>query len=172
MSLRVSRIAVRKASGEGCESAVRMPVYPGMRGTGQSRGIGTGSGVYIPRPPASDTAAASGGRPTLSRFVQCQSLESVKGEDVHTIAYRLAQRDCIATICQHEFTNSSSTETYTRIPSSFVRGVLIVILGIEVENLLVASGCRRGMWLRCKSITVPLRLRRSNAVVDPRFVVG
>jgi len=31
VSLRVSRIAVRRASGEGCESAVRMPVYPGMR---------------------------------------------------------------------------------------------------------------------------------------------
>jgi len=44
VSLRVSRIAVRKASGEGCESAVRMPVYAGMRGTGQSRGIGTGGG--------------------------------------------------------------------------------------------------------------------------------
>lgn len=47
VSLRVSRIAWRRASGEGCESA-----------------------VSIPRPPALETAAARGGNPTLDMCEQ------------------------------------------------------------------------------------------------------
>lgn len=66
VNFRVSRIAPRRASGFGWVRAVRMPRAHGLtlslEGTGGGRGR---KGEYVPRPPAFDTAAASGGNPTL-----------------------------------------------------------------------------------------------------------
>jgi len=81
VSFLVSRMASRKASGEGWVRAVRTPEELGIRCLSRE-----GNELNAPRPPASDTAATSFGTPTLdikntvrfnpTRFDLCAPLHS------------------------------------------------------------------------------------------------